>query len=266
MYRFFTILILSGCSNREIVLESKEHDNEQTIIVNVDEALNCPESSVLVDGEFCDGVIHECKKFIPGPVSDRCAVYGDNHKCVGNRTHLRFCIDMYEYPNLVGVKPATMMSWIDSKNACELEGKRLCTNKEWTLACEGPERSPYPYGYVRGKECNVDVELPVVNFNDFLSPRKVSAEVDRLDRRVHSGSMSLCVSAFGVFDMTGNVDEWVLNENHNKKTPISGLKGGYWGPVRNRCRPTTTAHNEWHYAYQSGTRCCSSPKDELVSN
>ena len=31
---------------------------------------------------------------------------------------------------------------------------------------------------------------------------------------------------------------------------------GYWGPVRNRCRPMTTDHNMWHSGYQIGFRCC----------
>jgi formylglycine-generating enzyme len=62
------------------------------------------------------------------------------------------------------------------------------------------------------------------------------------------------VSPFGVHDMTGNVDEWVVNESgHPYK---SGLKGGYWGPVRTRCRPMTTAHYEEFIFYQIGFRCC----------
>ena len=57
--------------------------------------------------------------------------------------------------------------------------------------------------------------------------------------------------------MTGNVDEWVLNESG--KPHKSGLKGGYWGPVRDRCRPMTTAHDENFEFYQIGFRCCSGP-------
>ena len=55
--------------------------------------------------------------------------------------------------------------------------------------------------------------------------------------------------------MTGNVDEWVVNESG--KPYKSGLKGGYWGPVRDRCRPMTTAHAEGFEFYQIGFRCCS---------
>jgi sulfatase modifying factor 1 len=57
--------------------------------------------------------------------------------------------------------------------------------------------------------------------------------------------------------MTGNVDEWVINETG--KPYKSGLKGGYWGPVRDRCRPMTIAHNEEFAYYQIGFRCCGDP-------
>jgi formylglycine-generating enzyme required for sulfatase activity len=81
----------------------------------------------------------------------------------------------------------------------------------------------------------------------------------RLDQREAAGERAQCVSSFGVHDMTGNVDEWVQNLGGSaKERPyVSGLKGGYWGPVRNRCRPMTVDHNEWHSGYQIGFRCCS---------
>ena len=30
--------------------------------------------------------------------------------------------------------------------ACQKQNKRLCTESEWTLACEGPDWKGYPYG------------------------------------------------------------------------------------------------------------------------
>ena len=58
--------------------------------------------------------------------------------------------------------------------------------------------------------------------------------------------------------MTGNVDEWVVNESG--KPFKSGSKGGYWGPVRARCRPMTTGHAENFPFYQTGFRCCADAK------
>ena len=86
------------------------------------------------------------------------------------------------------------------------------------------------------------------------SSRLRDAEVNRLWQGEPSGTRDACVSPYGVFDMTGNVDEWVVNESgHPYK---SGSKGGYWGPVRDRCRPMTTAHGEEFAFYQLGFRCC----------
>lgn len=140
------------------------------------------------------------------------------------------------------------------------------------MACEGQERLPYPYGYDRDKRvCNFDRPRPAPepDMGAFSAPRKVGREVARLDLRVESGALEGCLSPFGVQDMTGNVDEWVINEQHfdkvvkdEEKQPfVSGLKGGYWGPIRARCRPMTPSHNEWFRFYQVGFRCCSDAQD-----
>jgi sulfatase modifying factor 1 len=70
--------------------------------------------------------------------------------------------------------------------------------------------------------------------------------------------MARCVSWAGIHDMTGNVDEWTVNESG---TPYqSALKGGWWGHIRARCRPATTSHNEGFVYYQIGFRCCADPR------
>ena len=69
--------------------------------------------------------------------------------------------------------------------------------------------------------------------------------------------MPRCVSSFGVHDLTGNVDEWTTSTRTSGFRSV--LKGGYWSVVRNRCRPSTRAHNEGHRYYQQGFRCCSLP-------
>jgi hypothetical protein len=224
----------------------------------------CAEGMVLVEGDYCPVLGHVCLKRLDGPV-ERCAEYAAPPLCEGAIQKKRFCIDRFEYPNLEGVRPVVMVSWQEARAACESEGKRLCTGSEWTLACEGSERVPYPYGYTRDSSaCNIDRPHPEVDGDALLEPRAVASEVARLDQRVPSGEMARCKSSYGVQDMTGNVDEWVTNEKHFGPPPadgtakpfISALKGGYWGPVRNRCRATTTAHDEWFRYYEVGFRCC----------
>jgi hypothetical protein len=56
--------------------------------------------------------------------------------------------------------------------------------------------------------------------------------------------------------MVGNVDEWVVNVSQSGRPHVSALKGGYWGPVRTRCRPMTTGHDVSFRYYQIGLRCC----------
>jgi sulfatase modifying factor 1 len=229
-----------------------------------EESEACAEGMILVEGDYCPALGHVCLKPLEGLV-ERCAEYAAPPICQGPIQKKRFCIDRFEYPNLEGVRPVVMVSWQEARTACEAEGKRLCTGSEWTLACEGSERVPYPYGYTRDSSaCNIDKRQPQVDGSALLEPRAVSMEVARLDQRVPSGQMARCKSSYGVQDMTGNVDEWVTNEKHFGPPPadgterpfISALKGGYWGQVRNRCRATTTAHDEWFRYYEVGFRCC----------
>jgi hypothetical protein len=170
---------------------------------------------------------------------------------------LDFCMDRFEYPNVLGQNPVIVVTFHEAESLCEKSQKRLCNENEWTFACEGEEVRPYPYGYARDSQsCVVDR-----NWRPFaegaLQPRDgagARAELDRLWQAEPSGSRSTCKSPFGVYDMTGNVDEWTRSARTTGFSSI--LKGGYWGPVRARCRPATRAHNEDFVAYQQGFRCC----------
>ncbi len=219
-------------------------------------AVSCPVGMAEVEGEYCPFVEQKCLRWLDPESKMRCAEFAPTSECTTHTQHKRFCIDAYEYPNQPGQKPMVMQTWHQAAAACTSQGKRLCGDSEWTLACEGQERLPYPYGYARSSEaCNIDKPHPDANEHLIADPQTRDAEVARLDQRDPSGAREACVSPYGVHDMTGNVDEWVVNEsNHPYK---SGLKGGYWGPVRDRCRPMTVAHDENFEFYQIGFRCCS---------
>lgn len=170
------------------------------------------------------------------------------------------CIDTYEYPNQEGQNPLIAVTYPESQSMCVAQGKRLCTEDEWTFACEGPDATPYPYGFKRDKvACNIDKSWRVFSESK-LGKRGTDVQRDELARLWQgepSGSRPACVSLFGVHDLTGNVDEWTTASRPSKHPSI--LKGGYWGPVRTRCRPTTRNHGPGHYFYQQGFRCCSDP-------
>jgi formylglycine-generating enzyme len=216
---------------------------------------SCPEAMIEVDGDYCPYLEQKCLRWLDPETKMRCAEFAPTSECQGKTAHKHFCIDRFEYPNKPGEKPLIMKTWYEAKATCQADGKRLCGESEWTVACEGQEHLPYPYGYARNAEaCNIDKPHPDVNEAAIANPKTRDAEVARLWQGEPSGSREACVSPYGVHDMTGNVDEWVVNESgHPFK---SGLKGGYWGPVRTRCRPMTTAHNEDFSFYQIGFRCC----------
>jgi formylglycine-generating enzyme len=225
----------------------------------------CPEGMVLVDTSYCPKIERVCvdKEYSPQNRITICHKFAKGHRCLAPEERRRFCIDKYEYPNRKGAHPPWMVSWYDGQATCALHGKRLCFESEWVAACEGPERTPFPYGLVRdNKKCNTD--------NAWIDPnlaalygRDVDArnrELSRLDQSVPSGAIPECASGFGVHDMTGNFDEWVTAERpHNgkyDKSEWAALKGGAWGHVRNACRPTTTSHPPDFAYYFIAFRCC----------
>ena len=170
---------------------------------------------------------------------------------------LDYCIDRFEYPNVLGQNPIIVVGFQEAGALCKGTGKRLCTEHEWTFACEGEEARPYPYGYERDTSACVMDRSWRPFAEGALSPRdgaKAREELDRLWQAEPSGSRGGCRSPFGVFDMTGNVDEWTQSARTTGYPSI--LKGGYWGPVRARCRPATRAHGPEFVAYQQGFRCC----------
>jgi hypothetical protein len=212
----------------------------------------CPADMALIEGSFCTEIVQTCEK---NRHPWQCAQFAQPSVCKGKEEPRRYCIDRYEWPNKKGEKPVVMQSWYDAERECKAVHKRLCKDSEWTLACEGPERLPFPYGYVRdATRCPIDKPSPKVNEKRLFSKKHGAEEVARLDQRELSGAFEGCVSAFGVHDLTGNVDEWVVNETgHPYK---SSLKGGNWGEYRNACRPATRGHAEGFRYYQMGFRCC----------
>jgi len=235
--------------------------NEQPTTKNA-----CPSDMVEVDGEYCPAPEQICEEFI-SEKRDRCERFRQKVRCFGQPTSKHFCIDKYEFPNEAGRRPTLSVTWDQARDVCANEGKRLCAADEWTLACEGPQRKPYPFGYARdATACNFDKPYILPDNDAYDDPRTREAEATRVNQSEPSGSRPGCVSDYGVYDMTGNVDEWVYNGHGSPQGPEfqSGLKGGYWGPVRNRCRPMTTDHNHWHHGYQIGFRCCKDVGTEVL--
>jgi sulfatase modifying factor 1 len=228
----------------------------------------CPEDMVHVETMYCTDVERRCvdmeqEKTNHLPI---CHAFAHEQRCRVQPRPISFCIDRYEYPDRRGAHPTWMIDWYQAQATCESKGKRLCWASEWTAACEGPEQTPFPYGWERDHDkCNMD--------NFYVEPRKFgpkgqflfyskdadvqSAELSRLDRSVPSGSLESCQSGFGVYDLPGNLDEWVVSDEPPREiSKWAGLKGGAWGHVRSQCRPTTFSHDAGFSYYFVGFRCC----------
>ncbi len=208
-----------------------------------------------------------CSDWISREFPERCATFdAERWKALSRELParaLRFCVDRFEYPNRKGGYPLIAVTWREAGALCQERGARLCTEDEWTFACEGEDARPYPTGYVRNpgdpsdrKGCVID--RPWRLFDERLLAVRDSAaaegEIDFAWQGEASGSRPLCRSPFGVYDTTGNVDEWTRSVQRDGYASV--FKGGYWGPVRARCRAATRAHDEDFYFYQQGFRCC----------
>jgi hypothetical protein len=228
----------------------------------------CPDDMIHVATDFCPDIERRCLDMEHEEKNNLaiCHAFAHTQRCRTGERHVDFCIDPYEYPNQKGAHPVWMLDWYQAQATCEARGKRLCWSSEWVAACEGPEHTPFPYGFERDHDrCNMD--------NFYIDPKKPGLraqfffyskdkeirekELSRLDQSVPSGSMDACKTGFGVYDMTGNVDEWVVSDQPpHEKSKWAGLKGGAWGHVRSQCRPTTFSHEPEFYYYFVGFRCC----------
>ena len=173
-----------------------------------------------------------------------------------------FCIDKYEAPNQEGVIPFAFQIASDGETWCKTKGKRLCHEKEWEFSCSSKFNFLYPYGNQHRKShCNDDKIWKNANWNLLAKYPKSEAmkEAKRLYQGDKSGFRKECKSNDGVFDLTGNVGEWVRVDYHPKNyTHV--IKGCYWSKcykgVLPNCKFRNSAHSQNFRSYEFGFRCC----------
>jgi formylglycine-generating enzyme required for sulfatase activity len=184
-----------------------------------------------------------------------------------------FCIDRYEAPNEKGELPFALQTAYDGEAWCNERQKRLCTEREWVRACEGPDARRYPYGNTyRDDACNDDRPWIAVHWKELGRwPRDAALdEGTRLFQADMSGARAACVSAEGVFDLTGNVAEWVRRSGPSPRTGYDHvLKGCFWSGCFHDPRPSCGFTNGVHpgsfRTYEAGFRCCTERTTRLTS-
>jgi gamma-glutamyl hercynylcysteine S-oxide synthase len=112
-------------------------------------------------------------------------------------------------------QPVVGVNWEDAKTFCEYRGKRLPTEAEWEKAARGPKANLYPWG------------------NDF-DPAKVNYGKN-YDATMPVDSYPEGASYYGLFNMAGNVFEWVSDwyDPH------------YYGRLETMVNPSGPANPVW---------------------
>lgn len=188
------------------------------------------------------------------------------------------CIDRYEAPNEKGASPLVMRTADEAVAWCSEHGKRLCKEDEWLRACQGPEGQPYPYGAsYQEHACNHDAKYRIPRWGVLSKwPAEVAvAETERLNQAEASGTRATCGSAEGVFDLTGNVAEWVLKQHPHPEACKKAdeqkhdyvVQGCSWVkcyrlPHEPACNYVNCAHAAGFRSYEIGFRCCKDRDDD----
>ncbi len=129
--------------------------------------------------------------------------------------------------------PAMGMSWSDADAYCKWGGKRLPTEAEWEKAGRGEGKRRYSWGDEFG-----------------TGQANVEGEEDGFKYLAPPGSFESGRSPYGLYDMTGNVAEWVADtydEHYYEKSPYRDptgpeegshkvIRGGSWRETPNHAR------------------------------
>ncbi len=160
---------------------------------------NIPGMVYVNAGEFIMGSNERWDDESPEHISRTGAFYIDLHE-VTNADYKKFVDATKRKPphhwaqgNILKGKenhPVTYVSWFDANDYCQWTGKRLPDEQEWEKAARGEDGNIYPWGnfWTLDKSNN---------------PYKYSTGTEPV------GSYSDGRSIYGLYDMSGNVWEWV---------------------------------------------------------
>jgi formylglycine-generating enzyme required for sulfatase activity len=181
--------------------------------------------------------------------------------------------DQLRAVSVAGKKPQGYVSGIQAERVCRRSKKRLCEVDEWVVACRGSALTRYPYGDRRqANVCNDRFKVlnhhPVPILFKKHAPPGTEAKLmwhpswmndPRLLEMAHTvvpvGSREACTNDYGVYDMVGNLHEWVDD-------PAGTFMGGFFMDTFQNgegCEYRTVGHGFEYHDYSTGFRCCADP-------
>jgi formylglycine-generating enzyme required for sulfatase activity len=157
---------------------------------------------------------------------------------------------------------------------CQARGRRLPTNNEWMVACEGTQpahclrpaishpimhrlRSPRPWIY-NEVDCKVGTNAWRSCMSDLrLNDRARDPQSGATIGLPTAAETRACVSRWGVRNMVGVLGQWVVD---TYPSPAGGgtrgqFNGGLYPQPASSCNYTTVAHPADYTDYSIGCRC-----------
>ncbi len=198
------------------------------------------------------------------------AYYIDRYEVTGKQFEAYLQANPKQHPTITGWygrkvrpdmtnRPVFGLTWKRCRNYCVWREKRLPTEAEWERAAKGKESRIYPWGD--------EPPTPArANFNRccFIMKGMVLTE---------AGDLPQGKTPEGVFDLAGNVAEWVhdwydknyykVSPDKNPQGPAKGkyhtIRGGAWNSFSGYLRSSSRyGYNDANDFYGIGCRCARS--------